>query len=71
MVNVIKRTIQEKIEDKLFKGKVIILYGPRQVGKTTIVKEIQNKNISNSIYFNCDESDIREKFENKTSTFLK
>lgn len=71
MVNVIKRTIQEKIEDKLFKGKVIILYGPRQVGKTTIVKEIQNKNISNSIYFNCDEPDIREKFENKTSTFLK
>ena len=71
MVNVIKRTIQEKIEDKLFKGKVIILYGPRQVGKTTIVKEIQNKNISNSIYFNSDEPDIREKFENKTSTFLK
>ena len=71
MVNVIKRTIQEKIEDKLFKGKVIILYGPRQVGKTTIVKEIQNKNISNSIYFDCDEPDIREKFENKTSTFLK
>jgi hypothetical protein len=71
MVNIIKRTIQSRLEDKLFKGKVIILYGPRQVGKTTIVKEIQKKNLSDSIYFNCDEPDIREKFENKTSTFLK
>jgi predicted AAA+ superfamily ATPase len=71
MVNIIKRTIQSRLEDKLFKGKVIILYGPRQVGKTTLVKEIQKKNLSNSIYFNCDEPDIREKLESKTSTFLK
>lgn len=71
MVNTIKRTIQSRLEDKLFKGKVIILYGPRQVGKTTLVKEIQKKNLSDSIYFNCDEPDIREKLENKTSTFLK
>lgn len=71
MVNTIKRTIQSRLEDKFFKGKVIILYGPRQVGKTTLVKEIQKKNLSDSIYFNCDEPDIREKLENKTSTFLK
>ena len=71
MVNTIKRTIQSRLEDKFFKGKVIILYGPRQVGKTTLVKEIQKKNLSDSIYFNCDEIDIREKLENKTSTFLK
>ncbi|MDD4062650.1 MAG: ATP-binding protein [Candidatus Pacebacteria bacterium] len=71
MANLIKRTIQDRIEAKLFKGKVVILYGPRQAGKTTIVKEIQNKNISKSIYLNCDEPDIREKLENKTSTFLK
>lgn len=33
----IKRAIQ--ISDKLQKGKVLIVYGPRQVGKTTLVKE--------------------------------
>ena len=71
MVNTIKRTIQSRLEDKFFKGKVIILYGPRQVGKTTLVKVIQKKNLSDSIYFNCDEPDIREKLESKTSTFLK
>ncbi|MDD4074282.1 MAG: ATP-binding protein [Candidatus Pacebacteria bacterium] len=67
----IKRTIQQRIEDRLFKGKVIILYGARQVGKTTIVKEIEKKYLSSSIYFNCDEPDVRQRFENKTSTFLK
>jgi len=71
MENIIKRTIQQRIEDRLFKGKVIILYGARQVGKTTIVKEIEKKYLSSSIYFNCDEPDVRQKFENKTSTFLK
>ncbi|MDO8626738.1 MAG: hypothetical protein Q7K39_04810 [Candidatus Magasanikbacteria bacterium] len=29
-----------KIEAVLFKGKVVILYGARQVGKTTLIKEI-------------------------------
>jgi len=43
MVNTIKRTIQSRLEDKFFKGKVIILYGPRQVGKTALVKEIQKR----------------------------
>jgi predicted AAA+ superfamily ATPase len=71
MENVIKRTIQQRIEDRLFKEKVIILYGARQVGKTTIVREIEKKHQSDSIYFNCDEPDIRQRFENKTSTFLK
>ncbi len=33
----IKRAMQ--IADKLQKGKVLIVYGPRQVGKTTLVKE--------------------------------
>lgn len=71
MENIIKRTIQKRIEDKLFKGKAIILYGPRQVGKTTIVKEIEKKYLADSIYFNFDEPDIREKFQEKTSVYLK
>ena len=71
MENTIKRTIQKRIEDKLFKGKVVILYGSRQVGKTTIVKEIEKKYSFDSVYFNFDEPDIRQKFQEKTSTYLK
>lgn len=36
----IKRTLEEVLKGQLFKGKVIILYGPRQAGKTTLVKEV-------------------------------
>jgi len=37
----IRRTIQGVIEQSLFKGKVIIIYGVRQVGKTTLIMAIQ------------------------------
>ena len=67
----IKRIIQEKIEKGLFKGKIAIVYGARQVGKTTMVKEIQNKYPEQSVYYNCDEPDIRDSLTNKTSTELK
>ena len=36
----IERTIKNKISDRLFKGKTIILIGPRQVGKTTLIREV-------------------------------
>ena len=67
---IIKRDIQDSIESLMFKGKIIIIYGARQTGKTTLVKEIRKKFLKNSIYFNCDEPDIREMFTNKNSTEL-
>jgi uncharacterized protein len=36
----IHRELTEQITKRLFKGKVIILYGPRQVGKTTLLEHI-------------------------------
>ncbi len=66
-----KRLIQNRIEDNLFKKKAIIIYGARQVGKTTLVKKIQEKYSENSLYLNADEPDIRYSLENKTSTEIK
>lgn len=68
---VIKRAIQDQIEKRFFKGKAIIIYGARRVGKTTLIKEIQKKYSTNSVYYNCDEPDIREMFTDVTSTELK
>lgn len=65
----IKRYIQTDVEKALFKGKVVILYGARQVGKTTLVKEIQ-KNTDDSIYFNCDEPYVRKALTDKSSKEL-
>ncbi len=64
----VKRTIQNQITDSLFKGKVIIIYGARQVGKTTLVKEIARS--LESAYFNCDEPDVASALTNKTSSEL-
>jgi len=69
---VIKRIIQERIEASLFKGKAIIIYGARQVGKTTLIQAIQ-KNFpeADSIYINCDEPDLRAILTDVTSTALR
>ncbi|MBI2459640.1 MAG: ATP-binding protein [Parcubacteria group bacterium] len=67
----IKRKIQEIVEKSLFKGKIVVILGARQVGKTTLVKEIHKKYPDDSIYLNCDEPDIRSAFSDKTSTEIK
>lgn len=67
----INREIQSSIESNLFKGKLIIIYGARQVGKTTLLKKIGEKFEGQSIYINCDEPDIRELLTDVTSTQLK
>ncbi|KUK77787.1 MAG: hypothetical protein XD93_0078 [candidate division WS6 bacterium 34_10] len=55
----IKRTIEESLREDFFKGKVIILTGPRQVGKTTLVNHIL-KSYSSIITFNGDNRKDRE-----------
>ncbi len=68
---IIERTIFKRIKNFLFKGKIIAIYGARQVGKTTLVKEFIKIFPEDSIYLNCDEPDIRDLLNNKTSTELK
>jgi hypothetical protein len=53
------RRIQADVEKTLFQGKIVVLYGARQVGKTTLVKKIMEKYGDDSLYLNCDEPDIR------------
>lgn len=68
---VVKRILQDIIERFLFKQKIIIIYGARQVGKTTLVKSILEKYKDIGLYLNCDEPDIRTALYNKTSTELR
>ncbi len=48
------RTIQQKIEENLFKGKIVIVYGARRTGKTTLSKTILAKYPEQSKYVNCE-----------------
>jgi predicted AAA+ superfamily ATPase len=70
-MNIITRKIQEILEKSLFKGKIMVIYGARQVGKTTLIKEIQKKYPEKSIYLNCDEANVSQTFDNATSAKIK
>jgi uncharacterized protein len=67
----IPRAIQPAIQQALFKGKAVVLYGVRQVGKTTLIRAIQEGYADTALYLNCDEPDIRSALSDKTSTELK
>jgi predicted AAA+ superfamily ATPase len=67
----IDRAIGAAVKSKLFRGKVIVIYGARQVGKTTLVRELLKEVGVESAYFNCDEIDVRTALTDKTSTELR
>jgi predicted AAA+ superfamily ATPase len=56
----ITRLLYELLNKRLFTGKTILLLGPRQAGKTTLLKMIQNANPDKSIWINADNPDDRE-----------
>jgi len=58
-MKIIKRHIQGQIESRLFTNNIIVIYGPRQAGKTTLVKEIAKK-YEKSIYLNCELPNIKD-----------
>jgi predicted AAA+ superfamily ATPase len=66
----IKRAITETIKGKLGTGKAIIIMGPRQVGKTTLLRHIF-ADATDTLLLNGDEPDVRQLFENATSTRLR
>ncbi|HLP15404.1 MAG TPA: ATP-binding protein [Bacteroidota bacterium] len=68
---IIQRTIQKSLEEALFKGRIVVLYGARQVGKTTLAKQILEKYRNDSLYLTCDEPDIRNALTDTTSTRLR
>jgi hypothetical protein len=65
------RAIQPAVEAALFKRKIVVIYGARQVGKTTLVREILDRYPGRGLYLNCDEPDIRDALTNRTSTELR
>ena len=69
----IKRILQKTILQELNTGKILVIYGPRQTGKTTLLHEIFDR--MDAFWINGDNIDDREKMEvqsaNRFRSFLK
>ncbi len=66
----IYRILANRLKEKLFKQKAIILLGPRQVGKTTLLKNLAF-DPSDILWMNADELDIQQLFSAVSSTSIK
>ena len=58
--DMIVRTLQQRIEENLFKGKAIIVIGARQVGKSTLFRQIVGGRPEKVLSLNCDEPEVKE-----------
>ena len=67
----INREIKRILTDRFFKGKIILLLGPRQVGKTTLARTIVKEAGQDYIWLDGDEPDVRAMFSNANSSRLK
>lgn len=59
---IFQRSIEPKIKSLLFKKRAILIFGPRQAGKTTLAKKIVDAFGAEGAYFNCEEAGIRKHF---------
>lgn len=66
----IQRILHHQLKERFHSGKAIILMGSRQVGKTTLLKNIF-ENPEEVLWLNGDELDVLELFENASAIRLK
>lgn len=64
------RSIESQIIKRFSKHKAILIFGARQVGKTTLVENLF-KNRNDVVFFDGDEADHRDHLSDTTSTRLK
>jgi len=66
----IQRLQQGTIERKLTSGKAIVLLGPRQTGKTTLLEKVISK-LGNHLVLNCDDPFTRSQLAGANTALLR
>ena len=69
----IKRLVLDRIENSLFKDRVVLIFGTRRVGKTTLVKQLLEKYKQEGkkcLYLNCDLLTVRQSLETQNEQEL-
>ncbi|MCF8448605.1 MAG: ATP-binding protein [Taibaiella sp.] len=67
----IHRALQDLLQKALFKGKAILLYGPRQAGKSTLLETLVAVQGIPTLYLNGDDAEVRENLTNTSATKLR
>ena len=67
----ITRKLKNIVENQMFKGKAIVIVGPRQVGKTTLLKELVSRSDKRVLSLNCDEPETQASLTNTNVNRLK
>ncbi len=68
----IKREIEASVEQFLVDPEILVLRGPRQAGKTTLIKNIASKlPQKNVFYFTFEDELVKNKFETNPQEFIK
>ena len=65
----IHRALQSTIQERLFKGKAILLFGPRQTGKSTLVQAVLAG--KEYVHLSGDDGYVRESLSNTSLSNLK
>nr|MCU0405259.1 ATP-binding protein [Chitinophagaceae bacterium] len=65
------RQLAKRMHERFFRGKAILLFGPRQSGKSTLCESLLKHSGQPWLYLNGDESDTRKELSDTTSTRLK
>jgi len=55
----INRTLEPELKRRLFSGKALMLYGPRQCGKTTLIRHLTSEYGDDILWMNGDNPDTR------------
>lgn len=69
-MKIIERTIKKDVLSACFQGKVVIIYGPRQVGKTTLAKTLVSDIGKKGLYMTCDDPQTRSELTGRNTAEL-
>ena len=64
-----KRELEEKINRYMTSPEIIAIFGPRQVGKTTLLREIYTQ-VSNPVFLTFEDIELKVLFEEDIKSFI-
>ncbi len=64
-----QRDLEEKIERYLASPEIIAIFGPRQVGKTTLLKELYSR-VNNAVFLSFEDIEHKILFEEDIKSFI-